>query len=69
MTKFLNAFVKDEDGAVSIDWVVLTAAIVAMQVARSAAPRPPYLATSTPTHSRLTLLLAQLLRNSGVGRA
>ena len=28
MKKFLNAFVKDEDGAVTVDWVVLTAAIV-----------------------------------------
>jgi Flp pilus assembly pilin Flp len=28
MKKFLNAFAKDEDGAVTVDWVVLTAAIV-----------------------------------------
>jgi len=39
MTKFLNAFVKDEDGAVSIDWVVLTAAIVAMGVAAGSSIR------------------------------
>lgn len=37
MTNFLNAFLKDEDGAVSIDWVVLTAAIVAMGVAAGGA--------------------------------
>ena len=30
MTKFINAFVKDEDGAVTVDWVVLTAAVVAL---------------------------------------
>jgi len=33
MKKFLNAFVKDEDGAVTVDWVVLTAAIVGISVA------------------------------------
>ena len=29
MTKFIN-FIRDEDGAVTVDWVVLTAAIVAL---------------------------------------
>jgi len=33
MKKFLNAFVKDEDGAVTVDWVVLTAAIVGIALA------------------------------------
>jgi Flp pilus assembly pilin Flp len=33
MKKFLNAFVKDEDGAVTVDWVVLTAAIVGIAIA------------------------------------
>ena len=33
MMNFVKNFAKDEDGAVSIDWVVLTAAIVAMGVA------------------------------------
>ena len=33
MTKFINAFVKDEDGAVTVDWVVLTAAIVGLAIA------------------------------------
>lgn len=33
MTKFINAFLKDEDGAVTVDWVVLTAAIVGLGVA------------------------------------
>ena len=28
MTRFLNHFRHDEDGAVSVDWVVLTAAMV-----------------------------------------
>lgn len=29
MTKFIKNFRKDEDGAVTVDWVVLTAAAVA----------------------------------------
>ncbi len=33
MTNFMNAFLKDEDGAVTVDWVVLTAAIVGLGVA------------------------------------
>ncbi len=33
MKKFLNAFAKDEDGAVTVDWVVLTAAIVGIALA------------------------------------
>lgn len=30
MMKFLNAFRKEEDGAVTVDWVVLTAALVVL---------------------------------------
>ena len=30
MMKFLKKFRKDEDGAVTVDWVVLTAAVVAL---------------------------------------
>ena len=30
MTNLMNKFRKDEDGAVTVDWVVLTAAIVAL---------------------------------------
>ncbi|WP_371226126.1 Flp family type IVb pilin [Roseovarius sp. 2305UL8-3] len=33
MSKFINTFLKDEDGAVTVDWVVLTAAIVGLGVA------------------------------------
>lgn len=32
MKKFINHFRKDEDGAVTVDWVVLTAAVVALAV-------------------------------------
>ena len=33
MIKFFKTFAKDEDGAVTVDWVVLTAAIVGLGVA------------------------------------
>ena len=33
MTKLLKVFAKDEDGAVTVDWVVLTAAIVGIAIA------------------------------------
>lgn len=37
MMNFIKNFRKDEDGAVTIDWVVLTAAIVALAIAAFAA--------------------------------
>ena len=33
MMKFLSKFRRDEDGAVTVDWVVLTAAIVGLGIA------------------------------------
>ncbi len=33
MLKFINKFRRDEDGAVTVDWVVLTAAIVGLGIA------------------------------------
>ncbi len=33
MTNFMIKFLKEEDGAVTVDWVVLTAAIVGLGVA------------------------------------
>ncbi|MFZ5962130.1 Flp family type IVb pilin [Thalassococcus sp. BH17M4-6] len=30
MLKFFDTFRKDEDGAVSVDWIVITAAVVGM---------------------------------------
>ena len=33
MIKFIKNFRKDEDGAVTVDWVVLTAAIVGLGIA------------------------------------
>ena len=37
MKKLLKKIAKDEDGAVSVDWVVLTAAIVGLAVGAGAA--------------------------------
>jgi Flp pilus assembly pilin Flp len=37
MLNFIKNFRKDENGAVTIDWVVLTAAIVALAIAAMAA--------------------------------
>ncbi len=37
MIKFIKNFKKDEDGAVTVDWVVLTAAIVGLGIAVLAA--------------------------------
>lgn len=33
MLKFIKLFAKDEDGAVTVDWVVLTGAIVGLGIA------------------------------------
>jgi Flp pilus assembly pilin Flp len=33
MMNFINKFCKDEDGAVTVDWVVLTAAVVGLAIA------------------------------------
>ena len=33
MMKFIKNFRRDEDGAVTVDWVVLTAAVVGLAVA------------------------------------
>lgn len=36
MKNLINAFVKDEDAAVTVDWVVLTAAVVGLAIAVAA---------------------------------
>ena len=33
LLKFTKVFAKDEDGAVTVDWVVLTAAVVGLAIA------------------------------------
>ncbi len=39
MIKFFKNFAKDEDGAVTVDWVVLTAAVVGLAIAGVASVR------------------------------
>ena len=39
MTTFIKNFVASEDGAVTVDWVVLTAAVVGLALAAVAAVR------------------------------
>ena len=39
MMKFIKNFRKDEDGAVTVDWVVLTAAVVGLAIAAYASIR------------------------------
>jgi len=39
MIKFFKNFSKDEDGAVTVDWVVLTAAVVGLGIAGVATVR------------------------------
>mgnify|MGYP001301696324 CR=1 FL=1 len=40
MQAFLNSFLKSDDGAVTVDWVVLTAAIVGLGVVAGLAVKP-----------------------------
>jgi len=37
MTTFMKSFIASEDGAVTVDWVVLTAAVVGLGIAAVAA--------------------------------
>ena len=46
MLKNMIKSISDEDGAVSIDWVVLTAAVVAIGVATGIAVRPAIQSTA-----------------------
>jgi len=39
MNNFINHFLRNEDGAITVDWVVLTAAVVALGVAAVASAR------------------------------
>ena len=53
MIKFIKNFRKDENGAVTVDWVVLTAAVVGLGVAAFAAVES---STSTLTTEMTTAL-------------
>ncbi|MCT4558675.1 MAG: hypothetical protein N4A61_11555 [Pelagimonas sp.] len=49
MRKFLNAFNKREDGAVTVDWIVLTAGMVGLCIAAYTAMENSSLALSGAT--------------------
>ncbi|MDQ2064893.1 hypothetical protein Q9295_00775 [Xinfangfangia sp. CPCC 101601] len=50
----LNRFKKDEDGAVTVDWVVLTAAVVGLGIVVMAAIRPAVSGLSTNIAGTIT---------------
>ena len=53
MTKF-SAFLKDESGAVTVDWVVLTAAVVGLGLAVMLIVKPAVEGLSTDISTSLT---------------
>jgi Flp pilus assembly pilin Flp len=52
--KLFTNFKKDEDGAVTVDWVVLTAALVGLGLLVIAAIRPGINAAATSINTGLT---------------
>ena len=53
----LKKFAKDDDGAVTVDWVVLTAAIVGVAIAMTSIIRGGVNATATEISNALTAQL------------
>lgn len=62
---FVRKFQKDEDGAVTVDWVVLTAAIVGLGIAVIAAIKPGLNSAATSINSNLTSAGTQTLGTGG----
>jgi Flp pilus assembly pilin Flp len=62
---FVRKFQKDEDGAVTVDWVVLTAAIVGLGIAVIAAIRPGLNSAATSINTNLTNAGTQTLGTGG----
>lgn len=56
MTKFLMFFMREEDGAITVDWVVLTAAIIGLGLAVLASVGDGTMSLA----DRLGLLLSQM---------
>ena len=54
MFDFIKKFRKDEEGAVTVDWVVLTAAVVGLAVAAVATIRPTVDAAADRIGSEIT---------------
>jgi Flp pilus assembly pilin Flp len=54
MMNFIKNFRKDEDGAVTVDWVVLTAAVVALAAAAYSSIESGVSTLSTATETAIT---------------
>lgn len=54
MIKFFKNFRKDEDGAVTVDWVVLTAAVVTLAIAGITATRTGVMSASDTINSGMS---------------
>ena len=70
MFKFINTFRKDEDGAVTVDWVVLTAAVVGLAIAAYGTISETRWASSMPPAKkwpRRTPSAADAFRREGPG--
>lgn len=63
--KLFTNFKKDEDGAVTVDWVVLTAALVGLGLLVIAAIRPGLDAAATSINDGLTNAGTQTLGGGG----
>ena len=57
MCEYMTTFAKDEDGAVTVDWVVLTAAVVGLSLALMTAIKPAV--TSTANNIKGSIIAAQ----------
>jgi Flp pilus assembly pilin Flp len=56
--KIMNRFAKDEDGAVTVDWVVLTAAIVGLGLVVMNAIKPGITGGAATINTRITAAAA-----------
>jgi Flp pilus assembly pilin Flp len=62
MLNFIKTFRADEDGAVTVDWVVLTAAIVGLGIAVLGSVRSArrWLGTSRPLGTAVPIVVAMI---------
>ncbi|WP_159979291.1 Flp family type IVb pilin [Roseobacter cerasinus] len=67
MMKFIKNFRKDEDGAVTVDWVVLTAAVVGLAVAAYSSIQDGATALTDATSSHLGGIQVGNVGGSGGG--
>lgn len=68
MTKLLKTFLADESGAVTVDWVVLTAAIVGLGLAVITSVRTGVQSLGTDIQTSLTSASVATLGTLGVSQ-